>query len=420
MGFNIEERKRRHERGFYLKRIFIFCGALTVIIFCAAIGEEGEEIFEKTVPYIILGGFIPAVWAFLSIIIGLIPGTSKLEKARKRRVTGRHEVCLTDRKRYDQRPLEVVLAEMKEKTRPKNQAAGRWEPFKWPRRQDTIWWDEVLVDEYVKKFPSFKYSNEYGRIFLDTTWFVDGDKDNPETLELEKEIESRGGFIRTDISGMLTHILKSPTWDEEGIELISAAKYGAEIVTMEDYENLLAIADRTMEHNADLLTPEVVFDSVKAALGDLEEEQGMKYIFMHEYKGGVGFVWYKDGEKKKVLWAGEDAAAFWKEYGEILVKGVIVTARPKDRCFRIIGEKLKEVGIAAPHFVYIDTVFFWHSRLRHQEREVLGDIKAVSRLFGQVEPEEENTPEAVGSLFMAPIIDLDKNPEEFTGYCAAL
>ena len=418
MGFNKEERRRRHEKGFFLKRILILIAAMIVIMFSAAIGEESDETFEKTVPFIIFGGLLPAAWAFLSIVLGLIPGTSKLERARKKRVTSRHEVCLLERGNGDTRPLEVILEEIHEHNKPMSSEEKKelWTPFKWPRRLDTIWWDEEKLEKCRKKYPEMKYDNEFGRIFLGTTWFIDGDENLEEVQEWTKDIERRGGFIRTDISGTVTHTLLTSSYDKSGYNQRATVRYNAKIVPIEDYEDLVAIAERTREHNKEMFTQSKLFDTTKSALEALEEEQGVKYVFMHENGDGVVFVYLEGGEKKSGEWNGGSFEEFWSRWGEFLTKRTIVTPRPKERCIKLLAEKLKETGIKVPHFAYIDLVFFTGATLRHEDKAVLGDVKKVTIFLGQEPPEGGvEYAEAVCSVFMSLIIDHDKDPKEYMG-----
>ena len=407
----MRERRFRHEVGFYITRVVIFVTALTMLMVAYIWYGKAPEDYEKAARAAVFGGVIPGFWSLMSFLIGLIPpGKEKRQY---------HWVDLSTTEITDGRTQEEVMAELRKRYRPPVRKESGWTPFvNWPRDPEKIWWNEEKVEKYRKKYPDLKYGNEFGNIFLDTVWFIDGDEKEEEVQEWTREIERRGGFIRTDISGTLTHTLLTPYHDRTGYNQRASVRYMASIVDTDEFEDLIEIAECTKKHNEYLFTPANLFEVHKKALKEAEEEDALKYVFMYVYRDGVQFVWLDDdGRKRGVKWNGDEVENFWKENGELLSKSVTVSPRADRTVLAVLSKKLKEAGIRVPHFLYIDLVFYTHATLKHYSNSELEDMKNLPALIGQNRPEsEEEMADAVAAVFTALLIDYDKRPKEYLGY----
>ncbi len=407
----MKERRFRHEAGFYIARGVVSVIAVTVLTAAYVWYGKVPEDYDKIAKAAVYGGLIPFLWSVMSLLIGLIPpGKEKRQY---------HWVDLSTTEITDGRTQEEVMAELRERYRPSVKAGGGWKPFvNWPRDPERIWWNEEKVRQYSEKYPGLKYGNEFGNIFLDTVWFVDGDGQEKEVEEWTREIERRGGFVRTDISGMLTHTLLTPYYDRTGYNQRASVRYMSSIVGIDEFRDIIEIAECTRKHNEHLFSPVALFDAHQKALMEAEEEDALKYVFMYGYGNGVQFIWLdEEGSKKEVKWAGEDTAGFWKEYGELISKSVIVSPRADRTVLAVLADKLDAEGISVPSFVYIDLVFYCHATLKHFSCSELEDMKNMPALIGQNRPEnEEEMAYAVAAVFTALLIDYEKRPKEYLGY----
>lgn len=278
-----------------------------------------------------------------------------------------------------------------------------------------IWWDRELVNKYTRSNPEFRYNEPFGRIFLDSVWYVDGDTKEPEVIKIMREIEKRGGRIHSDVSGRVTHYIGTVTKDTTGFFEKMAVKYGAEIITEKAFRDILSIADCTAESNRPQFTPSALFKVTEKALSMTEEEDMAKYIFAHKAGEGLVLTWLggKEG-KKAILWNGDNVEAFWNSIGEFLTSSIIVAVNPVEDVIEPLIRKLLENGIQIEFFKYIDLVRFCGTTLKHEDRELLGDIRYLTHLLGQMPPENDRElSDAVCAAFMVFIIDHDKPALEY-------
>lgn len=281
--------------------------------------------------------------------------------------------------------------------------------------ENGVWWDRELVNKYTRSNPEFRYNEPFGRIFLESVWYVDGDNKESEVIEIMREIEKRGGRIHSDVSGRVTHYIGTVTKDTSGFFEKMAVKYGAGIITEEAFRDILSIADCTAERNRPLFTPSALFKVTGEALAMTEEEDMAKYIFAHKVGEGLVLTWLggKEG-KKTILWNGDNVEAFWNSIGEFLTSSIIVAINPVDDVIAPLIKKLFEIGIEVEFFKYIDLVRFCGTTLKHEDREQLKDIRYLTHLLGQMPPENDRElSDAVCAAFMVFIIDHDKPALEY-------
>lgn len=283
------------------------------------------------------------------------------------------------------------------------------------KRDGGIWWDKELVERYMALHSEFRYDEPFGRIFLDSVWYVDGDDKEPAVIEKMREIEKRGGRIHRDVSGCVTHYIGTESKDVSGFSEKMAVKYGAKIITDEEFHDVISIADCTAEKNRSMFTPSYLFKVTKEALSMTEDEDKAKYVFIHKAGDGLVLTWLDEKkEKQTILWNGDSVENFWNSIGDFLFSSILVAVNPIEDVLKPLCSKLYTFGIETNAFNYIDLARFCGTTLKHEDREQLRDIRYLTHLLGQTPPEsDKELSDAVCAAFMVFIIDHDKPALEY-------